>query len=225
MKILIITSCSARKDDSVPILEGSKVVQPSYYLDDESLIMRLNNIRERVFQDPRANVGLRTTYALDLYVRAGNAYRELKNRNYYRLKSALLSSNTIEWFFLSGGYGVIHALEAARKYQATFNRNIAYQSNIPYTAKLWNNVLPTFLDAIISKFNPQWVYVFGSQDYTNFVKQTNFWKGCTNVKIFESKGYSGPIWLSPIINECVESILSDKLESFNNKYPRLLKQR
>jgi hypothetical protein len=54
-------------------------------------------------------------------------YRELKNKNYYRLRSALLSSNTIEWFFLSGGRGVIHALEAARKYQATFNRNIAYQ--------------------------------------------------------------------------------------------------
>jgi len=225
MKVLIISSCSARKDDSVPISEGSKVVQPSYYLDDESLIMRLNSIRERIFQDPRANVGSRTTYAFDLYVRAGNAYRELREKNYYRLKSALLSSNIIEWFFLSGGYGVIHAFEAARKYQATFNRNIAYQSNIPYTANLWNSVLPSILDAIISKFNPQWVYVFGSQDYTYFVKQTSAWKSKPNIKMFESTGSAGPIWLSPIINQCVEYILDNRLEAFNDRYPKFLKQR
>jgi len=225
MKILIIASCSARKDDSVPILEGSKTVQPSYYLDDESLITRLNSIRERIFQDARANLGSKITYAFDLYVRAGNAYRDLREKNYHRIKSALLSSNTIEWFFLSGGYGVIHALEPARKYQATFNKNIAYQNNIPYTANLWSNVLPSILDAIVSKFNPQWIYVFGSQDYTYFTKQTNAWKSKLNMKMFESAGSAGPFWLSSIINECVESVLNNRLETFNNKYPRFFKQR
>jgi len=225
MKILIIGSCSARKDDSVPILEGFRIVQPSYYLDDENLIMRLNSIRELIFQSPRASIGSKTTYAFDLYVKAGNAYRELREKNYYRLKSALLLSNTIEWFFLSGGYGIIHALEVARKYQATFNKNIAYQNNIPYTTNLWGNMLPSILDAIISKFDPQWVYVFGSRDYTYFVKQTNAWKDRSNIKMFESTGSAGPFWLSPIINECMESILDNRLETFNNKYPGSLKQR
>jgi len=61
------------------------------------------------------------------------------------------------------GYGVIHALKAARKYQSTFNRNIAYQSKILYTANLWKNVLPSILDAIILKFNPQWCMFLGAK--------------------------------------------------------------
>jgi len=221
--IIVITSCSARKDDAIPIPRGFRVVQPSDYLDDKGLISRLHSVRERIFQDPRACVGTEITYTFDLYVRAGNAYRDLRKNNHQRLKSMLISGSEIEWFFLSGGYGIIHALEAARKYQATFNRSIAYQKKIPFTAKLWNNTLTSICDAIISKFNPEWVYVFGSEDYTNFIKQTHFWR-TQNVKMLESTGSSGPFWLSPKLNELVNSILDDHLNVFNEKYARSVKQ-
>jgi cytoplasmic iron level regulating protein YaaA (DUF328/UPF0246 family) len=194
-------------------------VQPPYYLNDRSLLNHLYNIRNHIFQNPLASVGSKKTYAFDLYVRAGKAYKELFNTRYAQLKSALLSSNTIEFFFLSGGYGIIHALEAATKYQATFNQNIARKNNIPYTANLWSNTLPLILDDIISKLDPDWVYVFGSQDYTNFVKQTRAWISRPNIKIFESTRSAGPVWLSPIINECVDSILDNRLTTFNNKHP------
>ena len=219
MKIVIIGSCSKCKDDFVPIPQNSLIVQPSYYLNDRSLLNRLHNIRNCIFHDPRASVGSKTTYAFDLYVRAGKAYQELFKKKYDQLKSVLLSNNIIEFFFLSGGYGIIHALEAARKYQATFDKTIAKNNNIPYTTNLWRDTLPLILDDMILKFNPDWVYVFGSQAYTNFVKQTRAWISRPNIKIFESTGRRGPDWLSPIINECVESILDNRLTSFNNKYP------
>lgn len=108
---LIITSCSASKDDSLPIPKGSRIVDPQYYLKDPVLISKLRQKREHIFSDPRANTGTRITYAFDLYVNAGKAYRKLRNSSYQRIKSRLISSNEIEWFFLSGGYGIIHALE------------------------------------------------------------------------------------------------------------------
>lgn len=221
--IIVITSCSAGKDDSIPIPKGSKIVQPAYYLDDKALISRLHSIRERIFQDSRARVGTKTTYAFDLYIRAGNAYRDLKANNYQRLKSLLTSSNNIEWFFLSGGYGIIHALEAARRYQATFHRNIAYQKKIPFTANMWKDALTSICDAIVAKSDPEWVYVFGSRDYTNFVKHTNFWR-TKEVKMLESTGSSGPFWLSPKLNELVNSIRTGNLKAFNEKYAKFVKQ-
>jgi len=220
--IIVITSCSASKDDSIPVPNGSRSTQPSHYLDDEDLISRLLNVRKRIFQDPRSRVGTKTTYAFDLYVRAGNAYRDVREDNYQRLKSAIISSD-IEWFFISGGYGIVHALEVAKRYQATFNRSIAYQKKIPFTADLWGTTLPSLCDAIVSKFNPEWVYVFGSRDYTSFIKRTDFWKA-NNARMFESTGSAGPFWLSPKLNDFVNSILDDTLNRFNRKYSRFVKQ-
>jgi hypothetical protein len=157
-------------------------------------------------------------------VRAGRAYKDLFEHNYQRVKSRLLLSDGIEWFFLSGGYGIIHALEEARKYQATFNKGIAYQNKVPFTAGLWNGVLVSICDAVISKLCPEWIYVFGSRDYIQFIKQTDFWKKGANVKIFESTGSAGTSWLSPIINTLVNSILSDNIDVFNNKYEKFNKQ-
>jgi len=96
----------------------------------------LVNLRKIVFSDPRADVGKNVTYAFDLYVRKGRAYKDLFKHNYNRIKELLVESNIVEWFFLSGGFGIIHALEKAHRYQATFNYNIAHQKNIPYTAKI-----------------------------------------------------------------------------------------
>lgn len=220
---VVLSSCCARKDDSVPIPAGARVVEPSYYL-NQSLIGELLNTRERIFLDPRAHVGVRSTYAFDAYVRTGKAYKELFEISYDRLKAKLLSSNSIEWFFLSGGYGVIHALERARSYQATFTYGIAHQNNIPHTAKLWKPVLSQLCDDISARFNPDLVYVFGSSDYTEFIKETSFWKRQSNVRMFESTGRSGTTWLSPIMNELVCSMLQNNIEPFNSKYDKFTKQ-
>jgi len=220
---VVVSSCCARKDDSVPIPEGSKVVEPSYYL-DQALIPSFLSTRERVLRDVRAQVGTRTTYAFDSYVRTGRAYSDLFRSNYQRLKSMLLSSDSIEWFFLSGGYGIIHALEKARKYQATFTQSIAYQSKIPYTGKLWKPLLTHVCDSIFLRSRPDFVYVFGNRDYTGFITQTSFWKKRNNVRMFESTGSSGPTWLSPILNELVGSILQNNVDAFNLKYGKFTKQ-
>ncbi|RLI68203.1 MAG: hypothetical protein DRP02_13075 [Candidatus Gerdarchaeota archaeon] len=175
-RILVISSCSAAKDDSIVIPFGWKVVDPSYYLDHNKLLTMLISLRKTVFSDPRARVGKNVTYAFDLYVRKGRAYKDLFKHNYDRIKELLVESNIVEWFFLSGGFGIIHALEKAHRYQATFNYNIAHQRNIPYTAKIWNGTLVKICDHIFSKFTPTWVYVFGSKDYTDFIKRTQYWK-------------------------------------------------
>lgn len=223
-KILVVfTSCAASKDDSVPISNASKVISPAYYL-DEHLISDLLSTRELIFRDPRACMGTRTSYALDLYGRKGRAYKKLMEYNHPRLKSMLLSSDSIEWFFLSGGYGIVHALEEARKYQATFTPSIAYQNKIPYTGKLWTPLLTQICDSILERFNPDFVYVFGNRDYTEFIKQTSFWKTANNVKMFESTGSSGPTWLSPILNELMESILQNNVDAFNLRYGKFMKQ-
>lgn len=216
--LVIVTSRSAGKDDSVPISPNARVVEPSHYLDDNNLILKLLRIRKNIFSDPRTNVGKKVTYAFDLYMKAGRVYRQLLKNNYDRLKTMLLQSDAVEWFFLSGGYGVIHALEKAQRYQATFNYNIARQKGIPYTAKLWDNVLTKIYDAIFSKFDAKMVYVFGSKDYTHFIKNTRYWKEGENTRIFESTGRSGPFWLSPILSELGNSIIENKVDAFNAKY-------
>ena len=221
---VVITSCSANKDESVSIPAQSKIVEPSHYLDDKILLSKLSEIRKNIFEDTRANIGQRTTYAFDLYVRAGKAYKDLLKSNYHQLKERLLRTNDIEWFFLSGGYGIIHALEKAKKYQATFNRSIACQKGIPYTADLWNSVLTSICDVIFYKFNPVWVYVLGSRDYTRFVKETNYWKKSSNITMFESTGSAGPNWLSPILNDLVKCILSNEVDDFNSKHEKFIKQ-
>lgn len=223
MVYLIISSCSAAKNDSVQIPADFKVINPTYYL-SQDLVSKVNSIRERVLQDSWARFGKNTTYAFDLYVRAGKAYKALFENNYDRVKSRILSSPDIEWFFISGGYGIIHSLEEARSYQATFNRTIARQNNIPFTANMWKSTLPLILDHIFLKLSPVWTYVFGSRDYTEFVKQTNFWNTRINVKMFESTGSSGSLWLSPILNDLLLSIMDSKVDDFNKKHGKFVKQ-
>ena len=223
--IVVISSCSARKDDSVPIPPGRRKITPSNYLSEE-MSSKLLAIRERVLSDPRAKLGSKETYAFDLYVRAGNAYKDLfKSYNYIKVKEILLNNGEVEWFFISGGYGIIHALEEARSYQATFNKQLARRLNIPYTKEVWRGFIPLAYDEIFTKLRPSWVYVFGSKDYTDFIKETRYWREQGNVKVFESTGTAGPFWLSPIINSLANAILNRRLEEFNEKYPcRFIKQ-
>jgi len=221
---VIFTSCSATKDDSIPIPSSSRIVQPSYYLDNPTLVSKLQEMRKRIFDDPRALIGYRDTHASDLYMRTGKAYKDLFKNNYDRLKEGLLIGNNIEWFFLSGGYGIVHSLEKARKYQATFSQSIARQKNIPYTEKLWNGILPSICDAILSKFSPEYVYVFGSRAYTQFIKNTRHWHSNDNIRMFESTGLGGSSWLSPLLNKLLDSIFDNDVHNFNTKYPKFVKQ-
>jgi hypothetical protein len=223
--IIVITSCSARKDDSVGISSSCKTVIPSEYLVNADLISRLHDLRERTLNDPKAQAGSKMTYTFDLYVRAGKTYKDLRESgNQQNIKRLLLSSDEVQWFFLSGAYGIVHALEAIKRYQATFDKNIAYQKKIPFTGNIWKEALPKICDAIILKFQPSWVYVLGSREYTDFIKRTEFWKTHDNIRIFESTGSSGPSWLSPILNGLVTAILSDGLSAFNKEHSKFTKQ-
>ena len=221
--IVVISSCSARKDDSVPIPENSRRVFPSEYLGDVDLVRLLEDTREAIFKDSGSKVGTKETYAFDLYVRAGYAYKKLKASNETKLKE-MMYSGKLQWFFLSGGYGIIHALEPARKYQATFNRAIAYKNKIPFTATQWKSILSDMIDSAVSKFDPEWVFFFGSQDYSAFFKETRAWRSNRNVRLFESTGSCGPYWLSPIIGKLSEAMVEGEVEKFVNKFGCFIKQ-
>jgi len=218
MVYLIVSSCSKGKDDSIPIPLGAKTLGLSDYLDDSCLINRIVETRERIFQDSRAQVGSRETYAFDLYVRAGKAYSKVYKHHYEQLKNLLLHDNRLSWFFLSGGYGIVNALEKARKYQATFNRSIAYKNHILYTTPLWKPILTDACNAIFRKINPEYIYVFGSRDYTQFIKGTERWKRRDRIKIFESHGSSGPSWISLKLCELVKSLMNGNIDEFNRRY-------
>jgi len=218
MVYLIVSSCSKRKDDSILIPPSAKTLGPSDYLNDPCLINRIVETRERIFQDSRAQVGTRETYAFDLYVRAGKAYSEIYKLHYQQIRGLVFQDNCLSWFFLSGGYGIENALEKARKYQATFNRGIAYQNHIPYTTPLWKPILTDACNAIFEKLNPEYVYVFGSRDYTQFIKETERWEIRNRIKIFESYGSSGPNWISQKLYELIKSLMNRNIDEFNRKY-------
>jgi cytoplasmic iron level regulating protein YaaA (DUF328/UPF0246 family) len=222
--IMILSACSAKKDDSIQIDSPSSIVSPAYYLSDREMISALFESREQVFQNPKAKLGFKRAYAFDIYVRTGRAYKDLNIKYYDVIKKALVGGQGIEWFFLSGGFGIIHALEEAWKYQATFNRTIASQNDIPFTANLWKTLLPALCDSAISRLSPEWIYVFGSRDYTKFIKKTNAWKQSVNILIFESTGYPGPTWLSGKIAALMDAFLSGNVMKFNECYDRFNKQ-
>lgn len=222
--IMILSACSAKKDDSIQIDPSASIVTPSYYLSDQNMISALYEKRENIFQNPKAKVGFKRTCAFNLYVRTGKAYKGLNDNYYFEMKKALIERRGIEWFFLSGGFGLVHALEEARTYQATFNYTIAHQNDIPYTATLWKALLPAICDSAISRLTPEHVYVFGSRDYTEFIKKTNAWKQNKNILIFESTGYPGPTWLSGKITNLIDAFLNGNVMKFNECYDRFNKQ-
>lgn len=84
-------------------------------------------------------------------------------------------------------------------------------------------ILPKILDEIISKYNPEMTYVFGSRDYTWFMKQTQSWEN-RDMKMLESTGPPGPHWLSPKIANLVNRILQGDVSQFNARFPTFEKQ-
>ncbi len=219
-KVIVFSPCSDSKSDKLEITRGFKT--PEAYLESHELLEKLRNTRKHILEELGAQKGNKATYALDLYT--GRAYAEMRSSGSYdRLKQRLLSGDEIQWFFLSGAYGVINALEKALRYEATFNRSIANKNKIPWTADIWRKTgLSRMCDEIIQWFNLSFVYIFGSRDYTDFIKGTNFWNGgdIKGVKMFESTGQNGTNWLSPRLNHLAEAILRGNLDNFNSRYPK-----
>ena len=217
--IVVFSPCSKSKDDSIPIYPASRIVSPSSYINNAFLNKQLLLVREKIFSDPLARLGTGTTHAFNLYVRTGLAYHFILNDTYEKLKRLLQQSDNVQWFFLSGGYGIIHALEEAKSYQASLSYNIAHQHKIPFTGKIWGGLLSEICDSIIERLKPSFLYVFGSKDYISFVKNTKHWKRSDKIKLFESRGSSGQYWLAPILNELSRAILTDDLPGFNSSFP------
>ncbi len=214
--VLVFSPCTAAKDNKIPIPPGSRIISPTDYLEDKQLLQCLMNTREHVLIELGAQIDSRITYALDLYVRTGKAYKEL--RQYYdRLKKRMLSDDEIQWFFLSGGYGVVHAFEAAVNYQASFGQ---FQG-VLRTDRIWqrDGKLSLICDAIAQKFQPLRIYVFGNSSYTHFIKQANFYSASNmTTTVFECYGRQGPTKLSPIMGELANAIVNGELSAFNEKY-------
>lgn len=217
---LVFTSCTAAKDDSVGLPASWPLVRPADYLDDTRLVDFLATTRRSIFADARAKQGTDITCAFDLYVRKGRMYKGVLGHSYEPLKRALVvGSPPVRWFFLSGGYGIIDALEQATSYQATFSEGIARQKRIPWTAGAWGQGLAQICESVIEHQPGARVYVFGSRDYTYFLKRTSRWASGDGIKIFESTGASGPFWLSPRVLEFVQAFLRRRLDEFDRRYP------
>jgi len=118
-RVIIFTPCCMNKSDTEQIQQGSKVARPQDYLEDHELIKRLKDTRKRILDGLAKRKGKRICNPIDLY--AGKAYIDLRNSgNKDKIKKTLLSTDNVQWFFLSAGYGVINALEEATDYDASF---------------------------------------------------------------------------------------------------------
>lgn len=153
-------------------------VFPEDYLANPDAIDRLNSTRSAIFSDPKSGYNPQATqhYVFDLYVRHGatQLYRPLRDEGLaVPVRERLLDdANDVDWYFLSGGYGLLHALEIARPYQATFNKQIATKNTIPWTLPEWKRVLPSLLDEVFERISPCSGSVFGSKDYVDMVRAT-----------------------------------------------------
>jgi len=213
--VLVFSSCTARKNDSVSV--GDVRIQPSDYLGEGALLRELLKVRNEILSRPGAKRGNRETYAFDLYVQTGRMYKRVYEHYYRKMKQVLLDPGTpVQWFFLSGAYGIIHALEPALSYQATFSRSIASQNHIPFTGKLWQRALPEICGHVIGRYPGCKVYVFGSRDYTEFLKHSRL---PSETKIIESTGNVGSTRLSPVIATFASALLSHDLPAFDKEYP------
>ena len=88
--VLVFSPCTATKDDRTPIAPGSMIMKPPDYLGDKRLLQRLMNTREHVLVELGAQRDSRITYAFDLYVRKGKAYKEVL-QHCDRLRKRMLS--------------------------------------------------------------------------------------------------------------------------------------
>jgi len=221
-KVVVFSPCSKSKCDEIDIPPDFKPKDPEDYLESLALVCKLINTRQEVLNDPRAQKGTKPTLVFDLYVKAKNskAYKGIRESCYEDLREKLLSSDDIQWFFLSGGYGVIHALERAKRYDATF-----HSTRID---RIWHEAgLPLICDSIVRKFNPSRLYIFGTPKYLDFIKEANFYRETMDsgvTKVFEGfqepqDSNAGLRWLSERLRKFAKAVISNDLSSFDSAYP------
>ncbi len=80
-------------------------------LSDNELLLKKE--RRLYFDSSKRKLELEKHMHLTFYVRAGKAYFEIYKHHYQQLKRMVLQDNCLSWFFLSGGYGIVNALEKA----------------------------------------------------------------------------------------------------------------
>ena len=138
-KHIIITSCT--KNKCTDFKPERHRVSPDEYLSCPGSVELLTRTRSSIFGLPESAYDVNATecYAYDLYVRDQKTqlYRALRNcdLDVPVRERVLAGEKAVEWYFLSGGYGLLHALELARPYQATFTASIAGKNNIPHTLR------------------------------------------------------------------------------------------
>ena len=176
MKI-IITTCTKNKDVSPEFSPSRPGIVPQQYLGKVATVEELTRTRQAVLSKPNAKFGdpagqqisfkMYTSYGM-LYdkLRADAIYGKiLKNLNQRR------DGAKGHWFFLSGGYGLIHGGEIASAYQAVFDRGIASKEGIPFTVGDWTS-LPQILDGMFNYLEPAHIYVVGAAAYVKFIQRT-----------------------------------------------------
>ncbi len=185
VKHIIITTCT--KNKSTDHLPAAYSVVPTQYLSSPASVQALTRTRQAVWAIPASayDPSASQHYAYDLYVRHPKTqlYRDLRAAGIEMpLRAALLEkAHDVEWFFLSAGYGLVHALELARVYQASFTRAIAAKAKIPYTGTIWKNILPDILDDAFVSTPVAAVHVFGSEDYVRMVRATRLFSSSLNL--------------------------------------------
>lgn len=194
---IIITTCT--KNKSTEHMPEAKQIVPSDYLPHPASVSVLESTREEVLAMPGSayNPAYSQHYAFDLYVREPKTqlYEKLREEGRDRRILARLlhggliggelatEDNSVDWFFLTAGYGLLHVLELARPYQASFTRTIAKKNGIPDTKTIWKRVLPGLLDVVFATAPVTSVHVFGSSEYVAMVQETWLYK--TSPKLFE----------------------------------------
>jgi hypothetical protein len=209
-RALVLSPCSESKSDKVEIPASFTPKNPTDYLDDRYLLRQLDTGRRRILKELRKQTESPETLAIDLYVGAphSRAYRRTRELSHYqKLRRKLFSGGDIEWFFLSGGYGVVNALERVQKYNASFAET--------KVRKVWQEEdLPAILDGIVATLHPLHVYVFGNTDYVSFVLETTFYqeRKQTQLTVFERR-YTEPL------TQLVGAIINDSLDGFKKSWP------
>lgn len=176
MKI-IITTCTKNKEVSPDFSPNRPGFNPDQYLGSAATLDELMRTRQAVLSKPNASFGypVGQQIAFEMYTSPGRLYDKLRSDPIYGEIRQLLNKwpdhSDAHWFFLSGGYGLIHGAEIGSAYQAVFDSGIARKGGIPYTVKDWT-CLPQILDEMFNHLGPTHIYVVGSAAYVKFIQQT-----------------------------------------------------
>jgi hypothetical protein len=216
-KVMVFSPCSKSKYEGATSITVTLAITPTDYLSRIDLISTLVDTRQHILinmrrQDPSSV----SVPALDLYVKAprSHAYQGIRKSCGDGLKKRLFSQD-VQWFFLSGGYGVVHALENTRRYEATFNER--------KIERVWSQArLSAICQDIVDKFNPSRIYILGSPKYLEMVKAARFY---SSAKIFEGfakprDSNAGNRWLSDILMQLATGLIQNDFKTFDQNYPK-----